>query len=80
MFKKNTKTNIIIILILGIVIGIVIGIIIALIISHIFPTSVKSIINILKNDPVKLFSALPAHTVTIVFKLDYQKHRKKRKK
>lgn len=76
MFKKNTKTNIIIILILGIVIGIVI----ALIISHIFPTSVKSIINILKNDPVKLFSALPAHTVTIVFKLDYQKHRKKRKK
>lgn len=74
MFKNNTKTNIIIILILGIVIGIVI----ALIISHIFPTSVKSIINILKNDSIKLFSTLPAHNVTIIFKLDNRKKRKKK--
>lgn len=70
MSRKNTKIITIIIL----------GIIIALLISYLFPTLVKNIIDILKNDPVKLFSTVPSNTVTIIFKLNYQKHRKKRKK
>lgn len=70
ILKNNNKIATIIALV---IIGIIIGIIIALLIGYLFPTSVKSI-------PIKLFSTLPAHNVTIIFKLDNQKHRKKRKK
>lgn len=72
MMKHISRKNIIIIL------GIVIGILAALIISYRFPTTVRSIINILQNYSGKLFSMLPEPTVTIIFRLDYRKERKKR--